>query len=155
MYSLMNLLKNLIKDWVIPIGIALIIALIIRNFVIFNITVPTESMFPTIKIGDKISVTKGYRHKFDHEEIPIFSIDLAIGFNSWYYYISDTKIYDEIEKFSKNKSFPKNYLLNLLLSVFDIGEILAASFEYGKKIGAKEKQNEIKKVLGIDTENEY
>jgi len=108
-----------------------------------------------ISSGDKISVTKGYRHKFDHEEIPIFSIDLAIGFNSWYYYISDTKIYDEIEKFSKNKSFPKNYLLNLLLSVFDIGEILAASFEYGKKIGAKEKQNEIKKVLGIDTENEY
>lgn len=53
-------MKRFFKDWMIPIGIALVLALLINRFVFFNISVPTESMYPTIKGGDRIVVTRIY-----------------------------------------------------------------------------------------------
>lgn len=55
--------KQFIKDWVIPISAAIIIALLIRQFLFFTIDVPSCSMDPTIKIGDHIEVTKIYNYK--------------------------------------------------------------------------------------------
>jgi signal peptidase I len=52
--------KNILKDYVIPIVLAIILAFVIRKYVIFQISVPSESMYPTIKIGDRIMVTRLY-----------------------------------------------------------------------------------------------
>lgn len=52
--------KIIIKDYIAPIVIAIILAFFIRKFVIFQISVPSESMYPTIKIGDRIMVTRIY-----------------------------------------------------------------------------------------------
>lgn len=59
----MTQLKHFITDWIIPIIVALVLSLIIRKFLVFNIIVPTCSMDPTIKIGDHILVTKIYNYK--------------------------------------------------------------------------------------------
>lgn len=53
-------IKKLFFDYVIPIGVAIILALLIRQFLIFKIMVPTSSMYPTIKDNDQIMVTKIY-----------------------------------------------------------------------------------------------
>ncbi|KYH34576.1 signal peptidase I S [Clostridium tepidiprofundi DSM 19306] len=48
----------LVKDWAIPIVLAIFIALVINKFIFFNIVVPTGSMIPTIMPGDRIFVTR-------------------------------------------------------------------------------------------------
>lgn len=53
-------MKKFIKDWIIPIAIAAVIALGINKFLFFQVSVPTESMYPTIKPGDRIIVTRIY-----------------------------------------------------------------------------------------------
>lgn len=50
----LKLIVSFIKEWLIPIAIALVIALLINKFLIFKIVVPTESMVPTIMPGDRI-----------------------------------------------------------------------------------------------------
>jgi signal peptidase I len=47
-----------IKDWILPILIAGVIALAINKFIFFNILVPTGSMYPTISPGDRIVVLR-------------------------------------------------------------------------------------------------
>lgn len=54
-------MKNLIKEWIIPLGIAVVLALLINKFVFFNIKVPSLSMFPTIQADDRILVTRVYK----------------------------------------------------------------------------------------------
>ncbi|SKA96711.1 signal peptidase I [Caloramator quimbayensis] len=56
----MDSIKVFVKEWVIPIVIAFIIALAINKFLFFKILVPTESMYPTIKVQDRIFVTRVY-----------------------------------------------------------------------------------------------
>lgn len=56
----MNSVIKFAKEWLIPIIIALLFTFLINRFVFFNILVPTESMYPTIKPGDRIVVTKIY-----------------------------------------------------------------------------------------------
>jgi signal peptidase I len=53
-------MKKFIKEWVYPVAVAVVVALLINKLIIFKIYVPSESMFPTIKIGDQIFVTKLY-----------------------------------------------------------------------------------------------
>ncbi|MDP4178614.1 MAG: signal peptidase I [Bacillota bacterium] len=55
-----NKLVNFIKDWVIPVLIAVLLTILIRKFLFFNIQVPTGSMIPTIEINDRLLVTKVY-----------------------------------------------------------------------------------------------
>ncbi|NLZ90393.1 MAG: signal peptidase I, partial [Clostridiales bacterium] len=53
-----------ILDWLKYIAIAVVLALIIRSFVVMNINVPTGSMLPTIQLGDQILVNRlVYRFK--------------------------------------------------------------------------------------------
>lgn len=56
----MDSVKVFIREWVIPIVIAFIIALAINKYLFFKILVPTESMYPTIKVQDRIFVTRVY-----------------------------------------------------------------------------------------------
>lgn len=53
-------MKSFIKEWLIPLGVAVILAILINRFVFFNIKVPTLSMFPAIKADDRILVTRVY-----------------------------------------------------------------------------------------------
>ncbi len=52
--------KKIIFDYVIPISVAIVLAILIRQFVFFKIEVPTASMYPTIQDNDQIIVTKVY-----------------------------------------------------------------------------------------------
>lgn len=48
------------SDWVMPIAFAIILATLINKFLFYNVRIPSESMYPTIKIGDRITVTRVY-----------------------------------------------------------------------------------------------
>lgn len=58
----MKLFKHLIKDWVIPIAGAIILAFLINKFLLYKIYVPSASMYPTIKIGENIFVSRIYNY---------------------------------------------------------------------------------------------
>jgi signal peptidase I len=65
--------KKIFKDWILPAAVAVILALLIRQFVFFNILVPTGSMIPTININDRLLVTKIYNtNKLKRGEIVVF-----------------------------------------------------------------------------------
>lgn len=62
-----------IKEWVIPIALAVIAAILVKVFIVFNILVPSTSMYPTIKPGDSILVTKIYNFgKIKRGDILVF-----------------------------------------------------------------------------------
>ncbi|RII35892.1 signal peptidase I [Clostridium chromiireducens] len=50
--------SNFFKEWVVPIFTALVIVYLLRQFVFFNVYVPTGSMTPTINKDDKVVVTR-------------------------------------------------------------------------------------------------
>lgn len=56
-------LRYFIKEWVEPIIIAVILALIIRTFVVQAFKIPTGSMRPTLMEGDRLLVNK-FIYKF-------------------------------------------------------------------------------------------
>ncbi|MCY6485110.1 signal peptidase I [Clostridium aestuarii] len=65
--------KKFFKEWIIPIGAAVVFAILINQFLFFQVRVPSESMYPTIKIGDRIIVTKVYnRDKLKRGDIVVF-----------------------------------------------------------------------------------
>lgn len=69
-------MKQILNDWVFPIVIAIILALGINRFIFFNITVPSESMYPTIKINDRIIVTRIYNYnKLKRGDVIVFHSD--------------------------------------------------------------------------------
>lgn len=49
------------KEWIVPVLLAIVLAILINKFVFFNVGVPTSSMYPTITPGDKIFVLRTYR----------------------------------------------------------------------------------------------
>lgn len=65
--------KNIFYEWIFPIVAAIIIALIINKFLIFKIFIPSGSMIPTIRIDDRIFVTRIYNHdNLDRGDIIVF-----------------------------------------------------------------------------------
>ena len=68
-----NKIWKLVKEWVIPIGIAVIFALLIRKFLIFKVYIPSGSMIPTIEVEDQLLVTKVYnKDKLERGDIIVF-----------------------------------------------------------------------------------
>lgn len=62
-----------VKEWVIPIFAALVLAWLINTFIVFRIEVPTGSMIPTINNDDKIFVLKSYdKDNFERGDILVF-----------------------------------------------------------------------------------
>lgn len=53
-------MKKFLKEWAAPVLIAVVLAFLINKFIFFNVGVPTGSMFPTIKPGDRIFVLRTY-----------------------------------------------------------------------------------------------
>lgn len=65
--------RYLLKEWIIPILTALILAWLINTFLVFRIEVPTGSMIPTINKNDKIFVLKAYdKDGFERGDILVF-----------------------------------------------------------------------------------
>ena len=48
------------SEWIVPIIAAIGIAILINKFLIYNVYIPSESMVPTLNIGDKLMVTRVY-----------------------------------------------------------------------------------------------
>lgn len=51
------------NQWIIPIIISIFLAIIINNFVVFKIKIPSESMAPTLNIGDRLLAYRIYNTK--------------------------------------------------------------------------------------------
>ncbi|MBU3100139.1 MULTISPECIES: signal peptidase I [Clostridium] len=72
----MKSLKNIIKEWLLPILAAIILVVLINNLLFFQVKVPSGSMYPTIKSGDRILVTKVYnKAKLKSGDIIVFKSD--------------------------------------------------------------------------------
>lgn len=54
--------NNFFKEWIVPILFALAIVFLIRQFVFFNVYVPTGSMIPTINKDNKVLVTRVHNY---------------------------------------------------------------------------------------------
>lgn len=119
-------MKKFIKDWIIPIAIAAVIALGINKYLFFQVSVPTESMYPTIKPGDRIIVTRIYSTEslkrgdivvFYNEELKETLIKRLIGLpgeaveikENGDLYINNKKIDEPYVKKSDNR--PGKYLV--------------------------------------------
>ena len=63
-------------EWVITIVAALIISFLINKFLIFKVYIPSESMYPTLKIKDQLFVTKTYtRESIQRGDVLVFFSD--------------------------------------------------------------------------------
>jgi len=61
------------REWVIPIVAAIGIAFLINKFLVYNVYIPSESMVPTLNIGDKLMVTRIYdTDKIKRGDIVVF-----------------------------------------------------------------------------------
>lgn len=52
--------KNFFFEWIVPVAAAVAIALLIKQFLIFKVYIPSGSMIPTLNIGDHLFVTRVY-----------------------------------------------------------------------------------------------
>ena len=65
--------KKILSDWVMPIILAIILAVLINRFIFYKVRVPSASMYPTIKVGDRIIVTRIYdKTKLKRSDIVVF-----------------------------------------------------------------------------------
>lgn len=68
-----NSIKNFIYEWGIPIVSAFIIAFLINKFLLFKVLIPSESMVPTLNVGDRLFVTRVYNlDKLERGDIVVF-----------------------------------------------------------------------------------
>ena len=69
-----NTIIKAIKEWVLPIGTAIVLTLLINKFLIFKVKVPTGSMIPTINKNDQLFVTRIYNYdKIKRGDILVFN----------------------------------------------------------------------------------
>ncbi len=80
--------KRILKEWIIPFGIEIIVVLLLIKYVFFFVTVPTGSMIPTINEGDWLFATRVHNPEnlkrgdivvFDSEELGVTLIKRLVG----------------------------------------------------------------------------
>jgi signal peptidase I len=70
------IMKKILKDWIMPILLAIMIAIVINKVLFFNVYVPTSSMVPTINKDDKLLVTRIHNtDKIERGDIIVFNSD--------------------------------------------------------------------------------
>ncbi|MBO1685069.1 MAG: signal peptidase I [Clostridium butyricum] len=70
------IMKKILKDWIMPILLAIMIAIVINKVLFFNVYVPTTSMVPTINKDDKLLVTRIHNtDKIERGDIIVFNSD--------------------------------------------------------------------------------
>jgi signal peptidase I len=68
--------NGIIQEWIIPIVAAIGIAILINKFLVYNVYIPSESMVPTLNVGDKLMVTRVYdTSKIERGDIIVFYSD--------------------------------------------------------------------------------
>lgn len=69
-------LRNLFSNWLIPIILAILLAVIINKFILYKIVVPSPSMSPTVEVGNQLFVTKVYNtSNIKREDVLVFNSD--------------------------------------------------------------------------------
>lgn len=64
---------GLFREWIVPIIAAIGIAILINKFLVYNVYIPSESMVPTLNVGDKLMVTRVYdTNKIKRGDIVVF-----------------------------------------------------------------------------------
>ena len=67
---------NFFFDWIVPIAIAVVIALLIKQFLVFKVYIPSGSMIPTLNEGDQLFVTRVYnKDNLKRGDIVVFDSD--------------------------------------------------------------------------------
>lgn len=65
--------SNFFNEWIVPIVIAVVLAFLINKFLIFKVKIPSESMVPTLNVGDRLFVTRVYNlEKLERGDIIVF-----------------------------------------------------------------------------------
>lgn len=63
----------LLKEWVIPLLLAFVLFKLITTFVFFNSQIPSESMYPTLKVNDRLFTWRIFdRSKLERGDIAVF-----------------------------------------------------------------------------------
>ena len=71
-----NKKKGFLYEWGIPVVVAVVLALLITKFIVFKVYIPSESMVPTLNVGDRLFVTRVYNEeKFERGDILVFESD--------------------------------------------------------------------------------
>lgn len=71
-----KMINNIFKEWILPIIAAIGIAFLINKFLVYNVYIPSESMVPTLNVGDKLVVTRVYnKDKIQRGDIIVFYSD--------------------------------------------------------------------------------
>lgn len=67
-------LKKICIDWVMPIVVAVVLALLIQKYLVYKVLIPSESMKPTLNVGDHLFVTRVYHpEKLKRGDIVVFN----------------------------------------------------------------------------------
>ncbi|OPJ63557.1 signal peptidase I [Clostridium oryzae] len=118
MEAVLNTVKKIAKDYLVPVLIAVVLFILINKFLLFKISIPSSSMYPTLKIGDQAFATRVYGEKsikrgdiliFYSKELKELLIKRVIGLpgervkidKKGQVYINDSKIN---QSYVKNKS---------------------------------------------------
>ncbi|KIL07396.1 UNVERIFIED_ORG: signal peptidase I [Clostridium botulinum] len=68
--------KQFLKDWVVPVFLAIAVALLIKQYLFLSVYVPSTSMVPTINKWDKLIVTRIYNtENIERGNIIVFNSD--------------------------------------------------------------------------------
>ena len=67
--------KRLALEWIAILGVALVVAVVVKVFVISSFTIPSESMHPTLQSGDRVLVNRlAYRaHELRRGDVIVFA----------------------------------------------------------------------------------
>lgn len=70
----MSDLKKILREWVITIVIAVVLSLVVRTYIAEARWIPSESMLPTLKVGDHLVIDKAYYrlNGIDRGDIVVF-----------------------------------------------------------------------------------
>lgn len=72
----MDKFKKILKDWVIPFVLEILVVLLLVKFVFFFVIVPTGSMIPTIEEHSFLFATRVHKpEKLHHGDIVVFQSD--------------------------------------------------------------------------------
>lgn len=106
---------NFFLDWVVPIAAAVVIALLIKQFLVFKVYIPSGSMIPTLNEGDQLFATRVYNVEnlkrgdiviFDSDELNDVLIKRLIGLPGDKINITNGTVYVNGEKL--NEDYVKN-----------------------------------------------
>lgn len=68
--------SNFFNDWIVPLLVAIVLAILINKYIIFKVMIPSGSMIPTLNVDDRLFATRVYRpERLNREDIIVFYSD--------------------------------------------------------------------------------